>query len=74
MATVTKKECDVFKTQNNVARYKISLTKLGDGEELSSSALDEEFDLCDRALARLKKFIKRGTTPPSEKADGEKTE
>lgn len=66
MATV--KKCDISGSLVDVHAYKIAVVRLSDtpaGEE--TKMMDEEFDMCQKSLERLEKFITRGTTPPTRK-------
>ena len=63
MALVTKRQCDVFKTTKNVERYCVNVCQMGDDDK-ELAIWREERDLSPRGLARLKKFIRHGLTPP----------
>ena len=63
MALVTKRQCDVFKTTKNVERYCVKVCQMGDDDK-ELAIWREERDLSPHGLKRLKKFIRRGMTPP----------
>lgn len=70
VVTRTRTECDVFGTCKDVKKYEIVVRELdaetGQWEEWYTSV---PLDLSPRGLDRLKKFITRGTTPPSQKEE-----
>ncbi len=66
MATVQLKRCDVFGTLNDVQSVRLLYSeKLSDGTYQTVRRI--EVDMCPQAIARLLKFVERGTTPPSKK-------
>ncbi len=67
MATVTKKQCDVFGTLNNVRSFRIKVLEASEDSDGYVAMRSFDVDMSPRALARLVKFIDRGTTPPSKK-------
>ena len=66
MALVTKRQCDVFRTTTNVECYRLVLTTLAGDEPVDSDVeeVSARLDLSPHGLKRLKKFIRRGMTPP----------
>lgn len=66
MATVVRKQCDVFGTFNDVIETKIVYSEQMDGGAWVDVRTVEK-QMCPRAIARSLKFIERGTTPPSKK-------
>ena len=71
MATVPRKQCDVFKTYNKIERFQVRLYEADDKDvaQAGGPLLLVTKDLSPRALERLKKFIRRGMAPPTEMAD-----
>ena len=64
MATVTKKECDVFETTKNVDVINVHVSKqTEDGVE--TPVTTHNGDLGPRALLRLLKKIQDGMSPPT---------
>ncbi len=69
MATVTTKQCDVFKEiGEDVHTYTLKLCREDGVAEIN--ILEKNGDLCPKALKRLVKCIKTGTTPPGGKGKG----
>jgi hypothetical protein len=58
--------CDVYRTANKVARYRVTVARLDDDGEVAAKD-NREGDLCERALVRLQHKIKTGFQPPISK-------
>lgn len=68
MATVQRKQCDVFGSFNNIERFRVMVFKVDEHDIAGPDPLRVVTkDLCPRALGRLDNFIVRGMRPPSEK-------
>lgn len=71
MGIETVKRCDVTgKILPSVIKVVVTIVELPDDDTICGSAIyDKELYVCDEAIARLKKFIIRGTTPPKGKVE-----
>ena len=69
MATKQQRVCDVFPGQQYVHQYRITISCLGDETALlpnamEGSVMNQTIDLSQKALDRLRLFIRRGMTAP----------
>lgn len=57
------KVCDIYGVTKGVKTYKVLVTEAAG---ISEGVIAREIDLSPRGLDRLRRFIERGTTKPSE--------
>ena len=70
MAVVTKRECDVYKTAEDVHVYRVVIQRWGlANKSISTEDVTEWLDLSPKAKARLRHAVNGALCPPATKAE-----
>ena len=74
MSLETVRKCDTFRTYKGIEEYRIRIFKVDGSTSEDTLMWWRSADLSGRGLARLKKFILRGLTPPGDPVQEEDDE